>query len=280
MGIENFDYDFGITICGTITLGGLETVTGEQGFVASAHVIAAAFRPESFTRDDAFVGHSIYKLSGKIKYFLGKVFKMPGFRTEGEKKVLNVDAAFVAYPHPKTPGCSLTWSGDEEEFCLDPGHSDYIERLVPLTIRGKSGKTHKVIGSKEPVVGLDVQMTGSVSGALTNRTVNKGRILYEGRDYYEYAYVTRTNGDPSTGGDSGSPIYTVPDSAGNVHIVGISGGAVITSRWMGNFFGSWDDVVKGLDLKPIEDLAGLTSARSVEPSSKAPSGWVASSIAD
>ena len=110
----------------------------------------------------------------KIKYFLGKVFKMPGFRTEGEKKVLNVDAAFVAYPHPKTPGCSLTWSGDEEEFCLDPGHSDYIERLVPLTVRGKNGKTHKVIGSKEPTVGLDIQVIGSVSGIPTNGTVSEG----------------------------------------------------------------------------------------------------------
>ena len=289
MGIYPFDDDEVEGSCGTITLGGLETVTGEQGFVASAHVVA--FRRtldktvpnfNDYTSTDAFVGHNETASRGKylIEYFLGKVFKMPGFRTEGEKKVINVDAAFVAYPHPKTPGCSLTWSGDEEEFCLDPGHSDYIERLVPLTVRGKNGKTHKVIGSKEPTVGLDVQMTGSVSGTLTNRTVNKGRTLSGHRDHYEYVYIARANGDSSTGGDSGSPVYTVPDSAGNVHIVGISGGAVITSRWMGNFFGSWDDVVKGLDLKPIEDLAGLTSARSVEPSSKAPSGWVASSVAD
>ena len=166
MGVQDFDYDFGTTSCGTITLGGLETVTGKQGFVASAHVIAGAFYPRNYTRIDAFVGHNRYKHSHKIKYFLGKVFKMPGFRTEGEKKVLNVDAAFVAYPHPKTPGCSLTWSGDEEEFCLDLGHSDYIERVVPLTVRGKNGKTHKVIGSKEPTVGIDVQMTGSVVGQL------------------------------------------------------------------------------------------------------------------
>ena len=285
-----FDYDEVVGICGTITLGGLETVTGEQGFVGSAHVIAsrntlddtvADFR--DYTGTDAFIGHSESVGRGRylIEYFLGKVFKMPGFRTEGEKKVLNVDAAFVAYPHPKTPGCSLTWSGDEEEFCLDPGHSDYIERLAPLTIRGENGKTHKVIGSKEPTVGLDVQMTGSVSGTLTNRTVNRGRVLHEGHPYSIYLYVARINGgDPTIGGDSGSPVYTVPDSAGNVHIVGILTGSFITSRWRGNSFSSWDDVVKGLDLKSIEDLAGLTSARSVEPSSKAPSGWVASSVAD
>ena len=256
MNVQDFDYDFGITICGTITLGGLETVTGEQGFVASAHVISGAFYPENFARTDAFVGHSEYKHSRKIKYFLGKVFKMPDFRTEGEKKVLNVDAAFVAYPHPKTPGCSLTWSGDEEEFCLDPGHSDYIERLVPLTVRGKNGKTHKVIGSKEPTVGLDIQVIGSVSGIPTNGTVSKGRILYNRGIYYEYSYHSFID-KLTMSGDSGGPVYTVPDSAGNVHILGLIVG-VYSIRdsdgreiGLGLVFDSWEDVTKGLGLKPI-----------------------------
>ena len=256
MSVQDFDYDFGITGCGTITLGGLETVTGEQGFVVSAHVIAGAFYPRSFTRIDAFVGHSRYKHSHKIKYFLGKVFKIPGFRTEGEKKVLNVDAAFVAYPHPKTPGCSLTWSGDEEEFCLDPGHSDYIERLVPLTVRGKNGKTHKVIGSKEPTVGLDIQVIGSVSGIPTNGTVSKGRILYNKGNHYEYSYHSFIDKTPMPG-DSGGPVYTVPDSAGTVHILGLIFG-VYSIRdsdkreiGLGLVFDSWEDITKELGLKPI-----------------------------
>ena len=258
MSVQDFDYDFGVTSCGTITLGGLETVTGEQGFVVSAHVIARAFRPRSSTRDDAFVGHSEHKRSHKIKYFLGKVFKIPGFRTEGEKKVLNVDAAFVAYPHPKTPGCSLTWSGDEEEFCLDPGHSDYIERLVPLTVRGKNGKTHKVIGSKEPTVGLDIQVIGSVSGIPTNGTVSEGRILYYRGNHYEYSYHSFLDKLPISG-DSGGPVHTVPDSAGNVHILGLMVGVYPIYEYNGEIkeigwglvFDSWEDVTKGLGLKPI-----------------------------
>ena len=32
------------TTCGTITLGGLETIAGERGFVVSGHVIAGATR--------------------------------------------------------------------------------------------------------------------------------------------------------------------------------------------------------------------------------------------
>ena len=258
MRVQDLDYHLGVTSCGTITLGGLETVTGEQGFVASAHVIAGAFYPENFTRIDAFVGHSTYKSPRKIKYFLGKVSKMPGFRTEGEKKVLNVDAAFVAYPHPKTPGCSLTWSGDEEEFCLDPGHSDYIERLVPLTVRGENGKTHKVIGSKEPTVGLDMRVIGSVSGIPTNSTVSEGRILYNRGIYYEYSYHSFIDKLPVSG-DSGGPVHTVPDSAGNVHIVGLMVGVYpiyeydneIKEIGWGLVFDSWKDVTRELGLKPI-----------------------------
>ena len=257
MSVQRFDYHLQPTRCGTITLGGLETVTGEQGFVGSAHVISGAFRPRSFTRTDAFVGHSEHKRSGKMKYFLGKVFKMPAFRTEGEKKVLNVDAAFVAYPHPKTPGCSLTWSGDEEEFCLDPGHSDYIERIVPLTVRGKNGKTHKVIGSKEPTVGLDMRVIGSVSGIPTNSTVSEGRILYNRGPHYEYSYHSFIDKIPMPG-DSGGPVHTVPDTAGNVHILGLMVGVYPmldswgrdTGEW-GLVFDSWEDVTKELGLKPI-----------------------------
>ena len=67
MRVQDLDYHLGVTSCGTITLGGLETVTGEQGFVASAHVIAGAFYPRNFTRIDAFVGHSTYKSFKKNK---------------------------------------------------------------------------------------------------------------------------------------------------------------------------------------------------------------------
>ena len=265
MGAQPFDYDLEPATCGTITLGGLETVTGEQGFVVSEHVVAhssvdKALNFEDHVSTDVFIGHSEYEeyeRSG-MKHFLGKVFKMPGFRTEGEKKVLNVDAAFVAYPHPKTPGCSLTWSSDEEEFCLDPGHSDYIERIVPLTVRGKNGKTHKIIGSKEPTVGLDMRVIGSVSGIPTNSTVSKGRILYNRGNHYEYSYHSFIDKFPISG-DSGGPVHTVPDSAGNVHILGLMVGVYPIYEYNGEIkeigwglvFDSWEDVTKGLGLKPI-----------------------------
>ena len=54
-------------------------------------------------------------------------------------------------------------------------------------------------------------------------------------------------------GDSGSPVYTVPDANGNVHIVGIIW-AVGWSPELGNItsFHSWDRVVEEYELKPIQ----------------------------
>lgn len=60
-----------------------------------------------------------------------------------------VDAAFVKYPSPPTPNCSLAWQRDGESFCLDDtDQADYIDRITPLTIRGKNSDTYRVIGSR------------------------------------------------------------------------------------------------------------------------------------
>ena len=123
--------------CGTITLGGLETTTGVSGFVIAAHTVSGTVAfgdtPADYTKTDVLIAHSEFKPSFRMKHFLGKVFRMPTFRTEGDKKILSVDAAFVAYPSPKTPGCSLTWTSDTEEFCLDPDQDEHIERCPSLS---------------------------------------------------------------------------------------------------------------------------------------------------
>ena len=113
----------------------------------------------------------------ELQHFLGKVFQMPSFSVEGDKRLISTDAALVAYPHPKTAGCSLTWSGDGEDFCLDLGSSDYIERLVPLTIRGANGETYKVVGSQEPTEGLPIQVSGAVTGIPISSVAKGGQAL-------------------------------------------------------------------------------------------------------
>ena len=220
--------------CGTITLGGLETETGVHGFVVSAHVIAGAVgrnnqtgrNNQNYTTTDVFVGHDVS--GNSLSHFLGKVYRMPEIREmqseAGSYNLLPADAAFVAYPHPKTPGCSLTWSGDGEEFCLDVGAGEYIERVVPLTVRGADGTTHTVTGSKEPTEGLTVRFFGSVTGVPKENVVESTKVLTYNTGYNNY--VTFALGSGGIGGDSGAPVYTAPDATGNVRIVGIVEGNV------------------------------------------------------
>ena len=214
-----------ISSCGTITLGGLETETGVHGFVVSAHVVAPKNPDdvEDFTNTDTLTGHSKDRTFYTLQHFLGKVYKMPKLRRiqseGGGYNLLPADAAFVAYPHPKTPGCSLTWSGDGEEFCLDVGAGEYIERVVPLTVRGADGATHTVIGSKEATDGLAVRFFGAKTGVPKENVVEITKALSYSIGYNNY--INLAPGSGGIGGDSGAPVYTAPDATGNVHIVGI-----------------------------------------------------------
>ena len=249
------------TTCGTITLGGLETTTGERGFVVSGHVIAGATlndegtqRIYNFTNTNVLTTHNYNWSTGDFTHFLGKVFRTSTFtfdRTNLDWKVFAADAAFVAYPHPKTPGCPRTWSGDGEDLCLTPGHSDtYLDRVVPLAVRGANGTTHTVVGSREPTDNLAVQAFGSVTGTPKKAVVTDGKSFGSIGDAHYFSYTAI--GGSLIGGDSGAPVYTIPNSAGTVNIVGIAKSiAFINGKPAGFHFSSWDDVTQGLDLKPI-----------------------------
>ena len=273
--VQKIGYSYASS-CGTITLGGLETETGVYGFVVSAHVVAPKNPDdvEDFTNTDTFTGHSKDRTFYTLQHFLGKVYQMPEIRKmqseAGSYNLLPADAAFVAYPHPKTPGCSLTWSGDGEEFCLDVGAGEYIERVVPLTVRGADGATHTVIGSKEATDGLVVRFFGAKTGVPKENVVESTRVLSYNTGYNDYINVAL--GSRGISGDSGGPVYTVPDALGNVYILGVLEGSIsLRDKRTGVSFISWSDVKEELDLKPIAapegpteedeaDLAGLFSA--------------------
>jgi len=241
--------------CGTIALGGLETVDGARGFVVAAHSIAESGRSDiSSDTPDLFVGH--YEDENyHLHHLLGKPLRMPSTRTEGGEKILSVDAAFVKYPHPYTPNCSLAWQRNGESFCLDDtDQTNYIDRITPLTIRGEDSNTYRVTGSQQPTRGLEVTYSGTVSGPgkKTNSTVGeKILVVDERRDLLFFLHYTN-NSWGIIGGDSGSPIYTTPDTDGNVRIVGVLHGfiasGILSKRAL---FSSWNDVSKELNLKPI-----------------------------
>ena len=237
---------------GTITLGGLETMTGVPGFVTSAHVVA----PENPDRTLDFTAGLNTFTSDWFGNLFGKVFRLPTLqRVEtdtGGYNLLPADAAFVAYPHPKTPGCSLTFTDRADiEFCLDVGAGEYLERIQPLKVKGKSGAVHTVVGSKEPAEDLNIRFFGAASDVAKDLIVEEVKFLSSKFGYSNY--ISIGYGSESIPGNSGAPIYTLPDASGNVRMVGILEGSIFIgdSEREGISFSSWDDVEEALDLKPI-----------------------------
>ena len=251
---------------GTLTLGGLTTTDGTRGFVISGHsAVDGPDHLEGFTAGatDALIfgDFKFDERTGTNRTFLGKVMQLPRPHTKGHRsEFIYADAAFVAYPSTVTSDCSLTWTtGDYTDtnrtFCLDLGKGDQVETVPPLAIRGKFNATYNVVGSTAPTMGLDVMFSGSTSGvAQEGNRITSGAMLssvqsgFQGRQYLYFI----DGGQESQGGDSGAPIYTVPDRNGNVRIVGIlTGGATLAGEKV-TLFNSWDDVEKELDLQPIQ----------------------------
>ena len=264
------------SIFGTITLGGLETITGVQGFVVSAHV-ATPLNPDGtqdFTFTDSIFGRSAVGLSSTkiiFRHLLGKVYRMPKLRrvqTEGGSYyLLPADAAFVAYPHPMTPGCSLTYKEYDEfedrEYCLDVGSGEYLERVAPLRIRGENDTVYTVVGSREPADGMNVWFTGALSGVDKNGRVEGGKVLSWFPGYGNFFYAAY--GAESIPGDSGSPVYTVPNASGNTHILGVVEGSFYDrNEKTGVTVIPWSDVEEELEIKPISAPDGLTEEEAAD----------------
>ena len=223
--------------CTTITLGGLETNDGTRGFVMSGHGADKDKTPFQ-TPDDTYFSRDWDEYSfdhdrggHPIKSVLGKVFKMPRIRTEGVAKYLIADAAFIAYPQSDTLGCSVTWRYENKTYCFDTGQGEYTETVVPLTIRGRGNNVYRVVGSQQSTKGLEVNLTGAVTGVHEEGLqVTAVKFLVQdlsSRYYFYVGVVSNSTGlDETIGGDSGSPIYTVPDEDGTVRIVGVHHGVI------------------------------------------------------
>jgi len=244
----------GVYSCSTITLGGVETNDGTEGFVVSAHGVAKEWAGSALSdTTNILIGHGTYIKTFDMGRLLGKVAVMPYAReVSSDVFLIKADAAFVAYPRSLTENCSLTWKNSGKIFCLDLG-SNQIERTVPLKIRGKGSDVYTVVGSQQPEVDLDVWVTGAASGVLDGNRMTSAEKLLTGNgniSWFSYAFPAATG---SVKGDSGSPVYTKPDEDGNVQIVGIlTGGGTFPGETVSTiFFTSWDDVADELNLKPI-----------------------------
>ena len=245
---------------GTLTLGGLTTTDGTQGFVMSGHGAGGGDFFLSRVIDTLIFGsYDVRTRTYLFKTFLGKVMQLPRPRTRGGRDdVIFADAAFVAYPSTGTSNCSLTWTtggytDTNRTFCLDIGKGTQIETVTPLAIRGKHDMVYDVTGSQAPTIGLDVMSSGSTSGVVEGNRVTSGAILTRVSDEEGVYYLYGMNGGQlSLFGDSGSPIYTVPDRSGNVHVVGILVGQTHIAGEKTTVFNAWGDVMKEFDLQPIQ----------------------------
>ena len=250
------------TFIGTISLGGVETVDGIQGFVTAAHNVVP------YLNLSRLQSHYDYTTAGKTRLskpiagrwiiwkLLGQTYTLPKVsETDGGKYQIDGDVALIAYPWQSLEDCIRMWEGDAGTFCVK-GNSgdDQIETVLPLTIRGKCGNTYKVTGSEKPKEGLDLWMSGGVSGIHDKMLIKSDRkMLIERGDGLDIFLHTLSSETEPIGGDSGGPIYTVPDADGNVLIVGMVYGTWNEpDRTTTVFFTSWEDTEEILDLKAIE----------------------------
>lgn len=258
---------------GIITLGGVETVTGERGFIVPGNAVMDGTinnffdplrNPLIYTTEYAalhpsLVGHTTRKEIGhaedgtpttfddgnSIKHLLGRVLLAPRIqRGYDGGHYANVNAAFVVYPHAPTPHCLTVWRDGNRAFCLDLDASKYIDRVAPLTVHGKDGKVHNVIGSREPDIGLIVQFdAGSARFSEAEVKHHAVESMFAHTAYFAYANDSRASFS-----ESGTPVYTVPDENGDVYIVGV----VSDGTKDGILFSSWSDIAEEFNLKPIE----------------------------
>ena len=231
--------------CGTLTLGGLETTDGRKGVVVSRHVIDLTAIVSSQPYTNIVVGHGQFYKNKDIGHLLGKILATPA--PDG---TVGVDAVFVEYPKPSTAGCSVTWEYRNESFCLGHGVGGYIDRASPLTIRGKDSKIYTVVGSQQPDKGTEMWMSGALSGVLEGYSATGDKMLVNLAGGSAFLYTASLR-EFSRDGDSGSPLYTIPDKDGNVRVVGIhTGRTKVAGNWQ-SIFSSWKDVSDVLKLKPL-----------------------------
>ena len=214
---------------GTITLGGVEDIDGVRGFIAAGHSL-------NESQIGSVVAHSLWFGRPKNLLGLGTVFKLPSFYDdENNKRILSTDSAFVAYPK-------------------DTATDTYLEQLEPLKVRGAGDAVYTVIGSKTPVKGESLWVFGSVTGQPVKLTAI-GIVLASGYvpgwgNFYSYEYLSSPSpGSDTTRGDSGGPVYTEPDTNGNVYITGVHTGSSPGGELQHSL---WESVEDEFGLKPIE----------------------------
>lgn len=239
--------------CGTITLGGLETQNGEKGFLTAAHVVDQS--TPGFDNDGVWAGH---RKSGAVTLTpLGRVSIMPftwDFVVSGTTKrsggnTVLADAAFVEYPQAS---CAKRWS----PYCFEYNYTETVRSKRILNLSGSNtyttSSTYRVDGSQTPYRGLPVRSVGATTRVERVGSITTGKMLWSPTVRNIRTYVYHFTETPlGEAGDSGSPVYTVPNANNYVKLVGIYIGETTLGGQSYSVLSSWDDVKETLNLKSL-----------------------------
>ena len=235
--------------CGTLSLAGVRTNDGREGVITSAHFIDPDYRDA-----DVFVGHAYHPdVDGFVRHPIGKVGAMPfiwreavaGWLQREKDPALIADAAFVEYPQSRA--CSVQWDVDNDSYCF---RRDYMRQADPMKIRGRGGAVYAVTGYETPVVGLSVMMSGAMSGVTGPGEIVHQLIKIDDGRVHQHVYAI-SDAFSVRSGDSGAPVYTEPNVNGEVSIVGVLIGSMVTGGNTYRIFSSWGDVDEALHLRPL-----------------------------
>ena len=216
----------------SIGLGGLNTTDGIEGFVIAGHA-------PGHGNIGKLIAHELTNTNSAITYTktLGEVVINNNGTTEN---YLRADVAFVEYPEK----CKNT----EGSLCY--GHTaKYYPTVKPLEIYKSNGKTYTVTDSTYVSKSGAVNAMGYSSNNLLSGTVydTSQRVLTE-EGFRTYLTLSTFS---AQAGDSGGPVFTPPNSDGEVEIVGIISGSVPINGINYGGYVRWSNIQNDLSLQPI-----------------------------
>lgn len=220
---------------GTITLGGLSTTNGKEGFLIAGHTV-------DYGRTNVPIYHNISSETGATHNQLGTVIINKSPYSNGYKIA---DVAFVEYPTQ----CESTGN----DMCYGP--SQLVQTVEPMKIFVSPLKERTVIDKAELRDGMTVYWIGAETG-ITHIGTLKSKVtekMYLGSTT-SYSYILKVTPrifhPESQGNDSGGPVYTI-DALGKAKFVGLISGHDDEDDVNEIHVTPWKNIKRELRLNPL-----------------------------
>lgn len=137
---------------------------------------------------------------------------------------------------------------------VNPGNDRYADAAFAKLNTGFSADTkifkdgtsvYNIVGKKsssQTPTGTSVRMSGLVSGVVSGTITAKGVGILDDHcgtwDLYNQVLANYA----SSAGDSGAPVFSVPDASNNVYIYGIHSGTLTLSGIQYRVYSPWESI--------------------------------------